>query len=626
MILKQNWKVLCFLLLSVLLPSSCQTDEMLQDCYHSKPVTVGIYAGDALTRTTILPNGLSAVWQSGDQLAVWARNSAGDYTLQNQIFETYGLDGMRGFFTSTLSKSMQDGTYTYLCSYPAPMSVNGTKATFNVPSTQDGLVSGGVDVMIATPVQSGPLQKIPEIDGHTTMKLEMNRMLHQFRFYVPEDDVVLGDERIELIKLSFPVAVTGNVTLDMENLDEPANIEDGQTDVSLELSQPIGVSDADAYEFACLAFAPVQFPEGNMSIRAYTDDKIVILDPIDLKEKNCLAGHSTPVRLNIKELVNYAGIITVTLGANNLGENPKQITLTAPAGCKWGDGGSNVYVYNPGREIEVGETLTFKFETDLNAYKAFNGQDISVTYDSENALLTETLRMPSITAQGQTSVSMTVPYLLFEDFSCIYKEGNSYGNNDYSSSEREQPGASLDSYMSHSGWNAARFWIKPNCVRINTRYQEVKIFVSFASYHYGRLDTPQLSGLKAGKSVKLSVIFDAGGNRHSESSLAVSSPAIAVATHSNTGVLDGIPTGSTGITSSYDTTLADFGTTHDSVSIEDNCSNDAFNGSFTTRTATVFSANSKDRICFYVTYTPASGTGNCEFNAYIDNIRVKITR
>ena len=54
--------------------------------------------------------------------------------------------------------------------------------------------------------------------------------------------------------------------------------------------------------------------------------------------------------------------------------------------------------------------------------------------------------------------------------------------------------------------------------------------------------------------------------------------------------------------------------------------NDAFNGSFTTRTATVFSANSKDRICFYVTYTPASGTGNCEFNAYIDNIRVKITK
>ena len=108
MILKQNWKVLCFLLLSVLLPSSCQTDEMLQDCSHSKPVTVGIYAGDALTRTTVLPDGLSAIWQPGDQLAAWARNSAGDFTLQNQIFKTFGLDNKRGFFTSTLASDMPE--------------------------------------------------------------------------------------------------------------------------------------------------------------------------------------------------------------------------------------------------------------------------------------------------------------------------------------------------------------------------------------------------------------------------------------------------------------------------------------------------------------------------------------
>lgn len=626
MILKETGKVLCVLLLSAFMTSSCQTDGMLWERSQSQPVEVGLYAGDALTRTTILPNGLSAVWQPGDQLALWARNSAGDFVLQNQIFTTYGLDGKHGFFTSVLSGAMPEDSYTYLCSYPAPMSVDGTKATFNIPSIQDGQVSEGVDVMIATPVQSGSLQKIPDMDGHTNLKMEMNRMLHQFRFYIPEGDVVLGEEKIERINLSFPAAVAGNVTLDLENVDEPGVLTGGQTDVSLELSRPIGVSHGDAYEFACLALSPVQFPEGNMSIRAYTDDKIAILDPVDLKEKTCLAGHSTPVQLKIKALVDYAGIINVTLDANNLGENPKQITLTAPSGCKWGDGGSNVYVYNPGREILVGETLTFKFETDLNAYLAFNGQNITVTYDSENALLSETLKMPAITAQGQTSLSMSVPYLLFEDFSCIYAEGESYGNNDYSSSERDQPGKSLDSYMSHKGWNAARFWIKGNSVRINTRYQEVKVLVSFASYHYGRLDTPQLSGLKAGKSVPLSVMFDAGGNRNSKSSLTVSSPAIAVATHGKTGVLDGIPTGTKGLGSNYSTTLADFGTTHESVSIEDNCSSDAFNDSFATRTATIFSASSKDRICFYVTYSPQSGTGNCEFNAYIDNIRVKIAK
>ncbi len=608
------------------LSSACQGDVVeTQHVAHE----VGFYAGGVQTRTTMLPDGLSAVWNPGDELALWAKNSSGNFVLQNQIFKAHGLDDKRGFFTSVLTEEMPEDTYTYFCTYPVPASVDGTKATFRVPSVQDGKVTAGADVMIASPTSYGALTAFPVPDDHSTMKMEMNRMMHQFRFYVPEENQLLGDEKIERILMSFPTPVTGNVTFDFEDLDAQAQVTDGQTDISLELTQPIGVSRGDAYEYACLAFAPVQFAEGQSLVitKAYTDDKIAFFDPIDLKGKDCLSGHSTPVKLKIREIVDYAGIINVTVGVNNLGENPQKITLTAPAGCNWGDGGSNVFVYNPGREIPVGETLVFKFETDEDAYKAFSGQNITIEYDSENAIVSETLTMPTISGRGKTTLSLTVPYLMFEDFSCIHTEGESYGNNSYSSSEREQPGRSLDGYMSHQGWNAARFWMKAGtCVRINTRYQEVKILMSFASYHYGRLDTPQLSGLKPGKTVPLSVIFDAGGNRNSSSSITLSSPAVAVATHSNTGVLDGIPTGSTGITSSYDTTLGDFGTTHSSVSVEDNCSNDAFNDTFTTRTATIYNATSDNRICFYVTYTPQSKTGNCEFNVYIDNIRVKIAK
>ena len=51
----------------------------------------------------------------------------------------------------------------------------------------------------------------------------------------------------------------------------------------------------------------------------------------------------------------------------------------------------------------------------------------------------------------------------------------------------------------------------------------------------------------------------------------------------------------------------------------------AFNDTFTTRKAVVYSANSENRLCFYVTYNPSgSGLGNCEFNVYIDNIKVQI--
>ncbi len=612
-------------LAAVGLLSSCQEDVcMTQQSEH----TVGFYAGGSQTRTSMLPDGLSSIWTEGDQLSLWALNSSGSYTLSNQIFKAYGLDAGRGFFTSTLSEHMPEDTYSYIACYPAPVSVSGSKVTFNLPSVQDGKASSGADIMISDPVQYGPLTAIPEPEDHSGLRMRMNHMMHQFRFFVPEDDQLLGDEKIERILLTFPKGVTGNVTLDVEDPDGPVELTDNQAEVELRLAEPIGVSSGDDYEFACLAFAPVQFDEGQvLQLKAYTDDKIVFIDPVDLKAKSCASGHSTPVKLRICDVADYAGIIYLNLVTNNLGENPKKITLTAPEGCNWGDGGSNVFVYDPGREIQTGETLAFKFETDESAYTAFSGQPIDILYDSENALLSERLTMPVITGRGMTSLSMTVPYLLFEDFSCIHTEGESYGNNSYSSSEREQPGKSLDSYMSHKGWNAARFWMKAGtCVRINTRYQEVKILFTFASTHYGRLDTPQLSGLKDGKSVNLSVIFDAGGNKHSESSLDVLSPSIAVATHSNTGVLNGIPTGTAGLGSNYDTTLADFGTTHEDIPIEDNCGNDAFSSTFTTRTATVNMANCTNRICFYVKYTSKSGIGNNEFNVYIDNIRVKIAK
>ena len=607
--------------------SACQGGLVEKQQFAYK---VGFHASGVQTRTTMSSNGLSAVWESGDKLALWARNSAGNFTLQNQKFESYGLDGKRGFFTSVLAEEMPEDMYTYFCTYPVPVQANGSEVTFNVPSVQDGKVSGGTDFMISTPTVNGPLTALPAPDDHSNLSLEMNRMMHQFRFYVPEEDHLLGNEKIERICMSFPTGVTGNVSLDLENPNEKPVLKDAQTDVTLELAHPIGVSKGDAYEFACLAFVPVQFAEGQSLLitKAYTDNKIAFFDPIDLKGKNCMAGHSTPVKLNIRELLDYAGTINVTLGVNNLGENPRVITLTAPAGCKWGDGGSNVFVYNPGREIQVGETVSFKFETDFDAYKAFSGQSISVSYDSDNALMSETLTMPSITQRGgSTSVSLTVPYLLFEDFSCIYAEGESYGNNSYSSSETTQPGESLDACMRHTGWNAARYWAPGNSIRINTRYQCVKVIVQFASSHYGRLDTPKLTGLKSGRSVNLNVIFDAGGYTHTKSSLSLTNSAIAIATHTNTGVLDGIPTGTKGLGSNYPTTLADFGTTHDSITIENNYGDNAFNDTFPTREAFVMGATSACRLCFYPKADPATDkTGNFEFNVYIDNIKVQIAK
>ena len=637
--LKLTGKVVYFLVHSAFLLSSCQGDLMPSERSEAQPVEVGIYVGGAHARTAMLENGLSAVWEAGDELAVWARNSAGAFALQNQIFKTYGLDERRGFFTSVLSEPMPEDTYTYFCSYPAPISVNGTAATFGIPSVQNGKASGGADVMIASPVQHGALTAIPDPEDHSGMSMIMNRMMHQFRFWVPAEDQVLGDEKIEKILMTFPTAVTGNVTFDVADLTVPAQLTGGQADVQLNLNQPIGRTSGEDYEYACFAFVPTQFAEGqSFTVKAYTDDKIAYFDPIDLKARNFQAGHSTPVMLMPREIVDFAGIIYIKVGANNLGENPRKITLTAPEGCNWGDGGSNVLVYEPGHEITVGETIALRFETDLDAYMAFSGKDISVTYDSENALLSETVKMPSITGQGKTDLSLTVPYLLFEDFSCVYAEGESYGNNSYSQDEREQPGNSLDACMSHTGWNASRYWTKGNSIRINTRYQCVgaTVFgytVAFASYHHGRLDTPHLTGLKPGKSVNLRMNYDAGGHLHTTSSSGASGVTLCIASHTNAGVLEGVPTGAKGLdlgapgfTATYDTSLTDFGSRQSSTPLSNDYGNEAFTASFPTYEANVSNATSATRLVFYIIFTGDGGICNAEFNAYIDNIKIQIDK
>ena len=96
----------CLLLASFTLLPSCKDDIISLPSVDENGVEVGFYAGGCQTRTAMLPNGLSAEWQPGDDISVWAKNSSGTYTLSNQIFKTYGIDSSRVFFTAELSSAM----------------------------------------------------------------------------------------------------------------------------------------------------------------------------------------------------------------------------------------------------------------------------------------------------------------------------------------------------------------------------------------------------------------------------------------------------------------------------------------------------------------------------------------
>ena len=496
--------------------SACQTIETVcPQIAHE----VGIYAGGGQTRTSMQPNGLSASWEAGDELAVWAKDASGTYILQNQIFKAYGLENSRGFFTSVLDSSMPEGTFTYYCCYPAPVAVNGSKVSFHLPSVQDGTVSGGADIMIANPMLHGALKPLPEVEDHSDMHMEMNRMMHQFRFYIPEDNNIIGEEKLERILLTFPTGVTGTVTLDLENPDAKAELTSASAVADLRLAESLAISGTEP-QYACFAFVPTRFSEGEfLQIKAYTHDRIVLFDPVDFRARNFEAGHSTPVRLNVKELVDYPYSITFSVSANNLGESLNTIVLTAPEGTDWDGSGSNVYTYTPGHKITAGEKFTLRFEDEAQ-YRAFSGKSISVTYDSDNTLTYQTVAIADVTAVDHVSVSLTIPYLFFEDFSAIpdFNDGHDAPGTGLLGGSDTYTGISeLSTYApSLAGWWGTRVGgAAGTAARICCRYENV---VWVGAYYKGRLYTPFLSNIKEGKDVNVSVSFRYGSNHQNADS------------------------------------------------------------------------------------------------------------
>lgn len=494
-------------LAAVVLPS-CADEFRAEVGNNETSYQVGFYAGGVQTRTEMLENGLSAMWTADDQIALWARNSSGSLTLSNQKFKTYGLDSQKGFFTSDLASDMPDGSYTYYSCYPTPVAVSGNSVSFDLPAVQDGKAGAGADIMIATPVQYAALKPVGEERDGSGMSMQMNRMMHQFRFKIYDPSGKLQGASVEKINLTFPMPVAGAVTLDYTNPSSAAVLASGSKDVTLNLREPLN-SDADNY--ACVALVPMKASAGeSLQIKAYTADKIVVVDPIDLKARDFKAGHSTPVNLVIKEVKEYPYKMTFKVAANNLGEGVNTIVLTAPSGCKWTEAGSNVYRYTPGHKINAGEEFVLRFEDEAQ-YRAFSGKSISVTYDSDNALTYQTVTMPGMASANNVTASLTVPYLFFENFSGIpsFSDGHdnpSVGGN----SDTYKDMSELSKYTSQlSGWYACRVGAQAGAsVRICCRFEDV---VGVSAYYKGRLYTPFLSSIKDGVSVKISVSFKYGG-------------------------------------------------------------------------------------------------------------------
>ena len=363
--------------------SSCQKGAV-ENVGNVGRHTIGFCTGEASTRTMMNPDGLTASWEKGDRIAVWAKNSAGEYTLNNTQFSVYGADGARAFFTATIDASMPEDRYTYFATYPVPESVSLTKATFTIPSVQDGKVSGGADIMIANPLLHGPLDEVQELSDYTKLGMSMEHILHQFRLYLPEGEDKLGGEAIVKMVLTFPKPVAGKLVADFTDTEAAAEFSGEEKSITLKLSEPLVNSTSSERKYAMAAFFPSSFEASeSINIKIYTETKIANAYPVNLEGRTFAAGHSTPVRLSFSDIQEY-GRLRFTVSSNNLGENANAVRLTAPQGCTWGDG-STIYEYRPGHEITTGETFEIPFEN-LDTFRTFSGKDVTVTFDTEHVV------------------------------------------------------------------------------------------------------------------------------------------------------------------------------------------------------------------------------------------------
>lgn len=495
--------------LALTLLVSCATEEIPGN--PGGPVTVGFSVNDAATRTQINDNGRSTSWMKGDRISLWARNEAQEFTLNGQIFDIYYREaGNSGaYFTATLPQAMPEGSYTYYATYPQPESVNGTQATFTIPAVQDGRVGGGTDIMIAAPAEAAQLGPL---DNGSNLSLTMRHMLHVLRFYIPEGYNTLG-EPIERIVFTMPQTIAGKATTDITDPDGDMTLTEGGNTVTLQLGKPIDASTAGAFDYACAAIFPsAEYGADDvMQVSLYSDNYAATVDDILLAGRTFAAGHVTPVPLRPK-LKEFQNRIRFTITSNNLGEDIQTITLTAPEGVNWSETGSNVLSFDAAN-LNGGGYYDLDFDTyaSVALYEALANQPVTVQFESENAIVYSDITMPDTSIGTSTDVTLDVPYLYFEDFSTTTKSSNYDDNSSLSITDATGGDAiDLSSESWPQGWTGSRCGLEAGkAVRVSCRAE--KVLVSGA--YNGRIDSPAMSAIKDGCSVKLRVQFDYSFNR-----------------------------------------------------------------------------------------------------------------
>ena len=455
------------------------------------------------------------VWNDGDKIAVWAKSPDGSYALDNQAFRLMAVasDKSEAYFTATLQSPMAEGTYSYYMTYPLPESMGGMTATFTVPSVQDGTASDGVDIIVAEPISGPALEPVKEaapIVSDDVLNVRMRHLLHFLRFYIPEGNNLLG-EPVKRIEFTMPRAVAGKVSVDVTDA-STVSFGEGVNGLTLELRNPIDES-ADGTEVAVAGIFPprMAYSAGDrITVDAYSENKCASVS-FSLAGRDFAAGHTTKVPLKMTEAKPIEYELKFMLASNNLGEDVQDIRITLPDDAVWPGLSSSELRIDGGNDglVRIGDTYVFRTK-DKAFFKGLSSKRLAVTYESESAVVSETVTLGDLSSSIRGECELNCPYLFFEDFSWVegFNSNDEYG---WSSPGSFSPhlfapytiNAENPWSPEKGGWSAARAGAQAGtAIRIACR-RETRL----ANYS-ARADSPFLSGLKDGKTVNLDITYD----------------------------------------------------------------------------------------------------------------------
>lgn len=452
--------------------------------------SIGLDIADA-TRTSLADDGMTTQWSAGDNIALWARNAAGDYTVEGSRFSLrhFSPDYSTALFTGRI-EAMEPGTYDYFMIYPVPTTVDGTLATYDIPSVQSGAYDAQCDVMISSPVTAGELSAT-----HTTrMSATMHHMMHAVKITIPNDRNLFG-ERFTRLEMTFPYPVTGRITYDVADPDAAPTVSDTSNMLVIENSNGFDAGDT-LWAFVLPSSSVV---DGQVSYMVRNESRYSESVAYDISVP-MQPGRVTPIKMTIPSIFKYTSI-EFTVTGSNLGEDYDRVTV-------YDASGTEVAAF-PRNDTEV---YKMEYYGDFD-HPDWSGSNFTLTFDSAHATVNATVAMGTVTPYSQHKYATAVPYLFEETFDSIADftagqdnpGGGSHGNT--SASELNGHGligwSGVNVGLSGSNGKKIRICCRTECTIFNIKYR----------YH-GRLDSPRLKGLKSAVDVEVSIDYGANDARN----------------------------------------------------------------------------------------------------------------